>query len=56
MITDNYRAGYEAGYMRGRIDAIKAEPYDDRTPLARRKETEVSADDSESQREILLVS
>lgn len=39
-----YRAGYEAGYMYGRIDAIKAVPYDDRTPLAKRENTEVSAD------------
>ncbi|MEK3988021.1 hypothetical protein MHB77_32355 [Paenibacillus sp. FSL K6-3166] len=45
MSTDDYRAGYEAGYMSGRIDAIKAEPYDDRTPLAKRENTEVSADD-----------
>ncbi|MNC23467.1 hypothetical protein D3C75_714960 [compost metagenome] len=43
-----YRAGYEAGYIYGRIDAINALPYDDRTPLAKRESTEVSADDSES--------
>lgn len=44
MNADDYRAGYEAGYMYGRIDAINAEPYDDRTPLAKREDTEVSAD------------
>lgn len=33
-----YRAGYEAYYMYGRIDAISAVPYDDRTPLAKREE------------------
>ncbi|WP_449600323.1 hypothetical protein [Paenibacillus sp. Marseille-Q9583] len=48
MTTDDYRAGYEAGYMRGRIDAIKAEEYDDRTPLAKRENTEARADGSES--------
>lgn len=44
MNNDDYRAGYEAGYMYGRIDAIKAVPYDDRTPLAKRENTEVTAD------------
>lgn len=44
MSADDYRAGYTAGYMYGRIDAIKAVPYDDRTPLAKREDTEVSAD------------
>lgn len=45
MCVDDFRAGYAAGYMYGRIDAIKAEPYDDRTPRAKRENTEVSADD-----------
>ncbi|WP_419884851.1 hypothetical protein [Paenibacillus sp. B-A-8] len=44
MSVDDYRAGYTAGYMYGRIDAINALPYDDRTPLAKREGTEVTAD------------
>ncbi|MEC0167882.1 hypothetical protein [Paenibacillus graminis] len=44
MRDDHYRAAFEAGYFYGRIDAINALPYDDRTPLARREDTEVSAD------------
>ena len=40
MSGDDYRAGFEAGYFYGRIDAIKAVPYDDRTPLAKRENTE----------------
>jgi hypothetical protein len=48
MSVNDYRAGYEAGYMYGRIDAIKSESYDERTPLQRRDDSEVSASDSES--------
>jgi hypothetical protein len=48
MSADEYRAGYEAGYMYGRIDAINAQPYDDRTPLAKRENTEEDAEGSES--------
>lgn len=44
MSAEDYRAGYEAGYMYGRIDAINSVPYDDRTTLAKREDTEVSAD------------
>ncbi|WP_178944194.1 hypothetical protein [Paenibacillus odorifer] len=44
MSTEEYRAAYECGYMYGRIDAINAAPYDDRTPLAKRENSEVSAD------------
>jgi hypothetical protein len=40
MNADDYRAGYTAGYMYGRIDAINALPYDDRTPLAKREEAQ----------------
>lgn len=42
--AQEYRAAFECGYFYGRIDAINALPYDDRTPLARREKTEVSAD------------
>ncbi|NGM81218.1 hypothetical protein G5B47_02195 [Paenibacillus sp. 7124] len=38
MSTDAYRAGYEAGYMYGWVDALKAAAYDDRTPLTKRNE------------------
>jgi hypothetical protein len=51
MSAEEYRAGYEAGYMYGRIDAINAVPYDDRTPLAKREDAEVSADAGESRSE-----
>lgn len=44
MSTEDYRAGYAAGYMYGRIDAIKAAEYDDRTPLQKRNDTGVSTD------------
>lgn len=44
MSVDDYRAAFEAGYFYGRIDAINALPYDDRTPLAKRRDTEVTAD------------
>lgn len=44
MSVDDYRAAFESGYFYGRIDAINAVPYDDRTPLAKRENTEVSAD------------
>lgn len=47
--AQEYRKAFECGYFYGRIDAINAVPYDDRTPLAKREDTEVSADDSESQ-------
>lgn len=43
MSTEDYRAAFEAGYFYGRIDAINAQPYDDRTPLQKREDTEVSA-------------
>lgn len=51
MTTDDYRAGYEAGYMYGRVDAISAVPYDDRTPLAKREDTEAETkgDDNHTQ-------
>lgn len=49
MSSEDYRAAFEAGYFYGRIDAINAAAYDDRTPLAKRENTEVIADDSESQ-------
>lgn len=44
MTTEEYREVYAMGYMYGRIDAINAVPYDDRTPLTKREDTEVSAD------------
>lgn len=50
MTNADYRAGYEAGYMWGRIDALKDAPYDDRTPLQKRKE---GADDVEPARRTL---
>lgn len=46
MSVDDYRAAFESGYFYGRIDAINAVPYDDRTPLAKRENTEVIADDN----------
>jgi len=51
MSTDDYRAGYEAGYLYGRIDAINAVHYDDRTPLAKRENTEgkTKGDDNHTQ-------
>jgi hypothetical protein len=51
MTTEEYREVYAIGYFYGRIDAINALPYDDRTPLAKRENTEVTADDSESRSE-----
>lgn len=48
MTTDEYREVYAMGYMYGRIDAINAVPYDDRTPLAKREDAEEVTDDSES--------
>ncbi|WP_342439312.1 hypothetical protein NSS79_10575 [Paenibacillus sp. FSL L8-0436] len=44
-VREAYRAGYAAGYMYGRIDAINGAAYDDRTPLTKREDTEVRADD-----------
>lgn len=44
MSVDNYRAAFEAGYFYGRIDAINGAEYDDRTPLAKREETEGDTD------------
>ncbi|WP_155986542.1 MULTISPECIES: hypothetical protein [Paenibacillus] len=47
MTTEEYRAAFESGYFYGRIDAINALPYDDRTPLAKRESTEVIASESD---------
>lgn len=38
--ADTYRLAYEAGYMAGRFDQAMGRPYDERTPLTKRKETE----------------
>lgn len=38
--ADTYRMAYEAGYMAGRFDQAMGRPYDDRTPLTKRKEAE----------------
>jgi hypothetical protein len=32
---DSYRAGYHAGYFRGRLAVIIGEEYDERTPMER---------------------
>ncbi|WP_427050399.1 hypothetical protein [Paenibacillus sp. TC-CSREp1] len=48
-IAEEWRKGYEAGYVSGRIDALDGREYDDRTPLQKRKDSgEVDADDCES--------
>ncbi|MEK5395997.1 hypothetical protein [Paenibacillus sp. FSL K6-2859] len=43
MTTKEYREAFECGYFYGRIDAINGAEYDDRTPLAKREETEGDA-------------
>ncbi len=51
-IAEEWRKGYEAGYVNGRIDALEGREYDDRTSLRKRKDRgedgEVAADDCES--------
>ncbi|WP_434750231.1 DNA cytosine methyltransferase [Paenibacillus amylolyticus] len=42
-IAEEWRKGYEAGYVNGRIDALDGREYDDRTPLQKRKNKEVDA-------------
>ncbi|WP_339273769.1 hypothetical protein MKY59_21480 [Paenibacillus sp. FSL W8-0426] len=45
-IAKEWRKGYEAGYVNGRIDALEGREYDDRTPLQKRRDDrEVAADD-----------
>jgi len=39
-IAEEWRKGYKAGYVNGRIDALDGREYDDRTPLQKRKDTE----------------
>lgn len=38
-IAEEWRKGYEAGYVNGRIDALEGREYDDRTPLQKRKDS-----------------
>lgn len=45
MSADDYRAGYEAGYMRGRVDQMQSTDYDDRTPLTRARGDEEALND-----------
>lgn len=40
-----YRAGYHAGYLRGRISVVNGEEYDERTPLERERNVEKSYGD-----------
>ncbi|CAM2952888.1 hypothetical protein PASE110613_09240 [Paenibacillus sediminis] len=37
---EEYRRGFEAGYMYGRIDELQGREYDDRTPAGRTGQTD----------------
>lgn len=46
---EEWRRGYAAGYMYGRIDGEAGAPYDARTPLEKKKSAEINPSPSDRQ-------